>query len=250
MNKKTLKAICSITFILSSMFLINCFGGIPTMPMGEIQNKAILLADLLPGKFGKLWVERTIQLKATFEGSQNSSGMAGGPGGGGFFPLTAQATFIDSSLIECGLNEFENLSNMEEKEISEYEKLYKETYKTDNNYFIWLELQTPYTEEIIDLNRLDIFWEDDKGNKYEPSQVIEYSVEKNRNPFYNFNLVDRDSIGKELQRWEVTKKNFIILFSKTDVIGEKVIDENTKTLTIVLFDWNDKGLKHKGTWSL
>lgn len=245
MNKKIVALIYSNIFILSLMFLVDCFGGLPATQMGEIQNTGILLSNLLPGKFAKLWVERTIQLKATFEGSQNQLG----PSGGGFIPLIAQATFIDSTLIECGLSNFRTLSEMSENEKQEYVKIYKETYKIGSYHFVWLELQTPYTEEILDLNRWNFYLEDDKGNQYDPKEIIEYSIGANKNPFQNSTLAHRDSVNNKFENLEISSKTVLLYFPKVNINGEKIIDDN-KTISLVIFNWSNKNAKNKGTWEL
>lgn len=248
MSKNSHAVIYFIIFILSFMFLFSCFGGIPTMRTVEIQNKGILLVDLLPGKFGNLWVERTIQLKATFDRLKSSTGMMGGPGGGGFYPLIAQATFIDSTLIECGLNEFENLSEMSDEEKRHYEKIYKETYKTANSHFIWLELQTPYTKEVLDLNRWTIYLEDNKGNKYDPQEIIEYSIEADKDPIQNSIPPSIDSIDNKY--WKNSSKTVLLYFPKINIYGGKIIDGNSKTISLVIFNWRSKNVNNIGTWDL
>jgi hypothetical protein len=249
MSKKNPSVIHSIIFILSFMFLVNCFGVIPTLRMDEVQNAGILLPDLLPGKFGKLWVERTIQLKATFEGSQSSSGVMGGHGGGGFFPLIAKATFIDSSLIKCGLNDFETLLEMSENEKQEYAKIYKETYKIGSYHFFWLELQTQYTEEILDLNRWNFYLEDDKGNKYDPQEIVEYSFEVN-NPFQKSTLISRDIVENKFQNLKISSKTILLYFPKVNINGENIVDNSCKNISLVVFSWDNKNVKNKGTWDL
>jgi hypothetical protein len=217
------------------------------MKMDAFQNTASILSDFLPGKFGKFWIQRTIQLKPTFDPEFSSGGMGGR---GGYLPIIANATFIDSTLIECGMKEFENLAEMVEEEIVEYGKIYRQKYKTGDYYFIWLELQTHYTKEILDLDRLSIYWEVDNGDKFEPAEVIEYPLENSLSLINNFNPVKNDSLNNEYQPWKISSKTILLFFSKANIYGEEVIDINTKSVSLVLFDWNNKSVKNKGTWYL
>lgn len=250
-NKKTLARIYFILLLISLKVLIGCYGSKPMMRIGELgteEKPAALLSKLMPGTFGKLLAERTIQLKMVFDDLKGPG--VGGPGGG-LSLLTASATLMDSTLVKVGLEEFEKLSEMSKEEIADYEKTYRQEFKTDDYHFVWLQLQTPYTEEILDLDRWNIWLEDNNGNKYNPAELVEYPLENiNELPFSFSDPAIRDSISKDFKQWKITSKTILLFFSKTNIVGEKIIDENTKTITLTLLDWNNRSVRNEGIWNL
>jgi hypothetical protein len=143
---------------------------------------------------------------------------------------------------------------MSKEEIIEFKGAYKQKFETDNYYLVWLELKTPYSANILDLERWNIYWMDNQGKKYEPAKTIEYvgyADKINQTlPLRELSMVKQDSTHKESVQWNISSKTIYLFFSKENTIGEKVIDKKTETLTLVIFDWNNRNVKHEGTWDL
>ena len=141
-------------FIAVSGFAAGCMvpggPGMMRQPFGQGERNTFITQDL-----EKLWNERTIRLLPAFEG-------AGGPGGmRRSFPLTASATLMDSVLADYGLEEFAKLAGMNDSERILYKTTYKEVNKIDENIFVWLELKTSYSKDLLKIDNWSIFFEDD-----------------------------------------------------------------------------------------
>ena len=112
-------------------------------------------------------------------------------------------------------------------------------------------MKTSYTEEILELDRWNIWWEDNNGNKYNPAELIEYPLENTQENVFNKLIpANRDSANKDFNQVKISSKTVLLFFPKTDVNGEKVIDENTKSLKLVLLEWSNRSIRNEGTWNL
>jgi hypothetical protein len=221
--------------------------GPPSMMLNrQHQNKGALLTEIVPGIFAKSWIERTVQLNAELSDSHTPGGF---PGGMSFIKLNA--TLMDSSLVISGLKEFEILSEMDKEEIADYEKSYKQNYKISDYYFIWLEMQTTGTEEIFNLERWNIWCENNVGIQYNPAEIIESTMlHKPINPSVPSSLENKGTTDKKFESTPIPNKVILLYFAKSDINGNDIVDLNTGTLSLVLLDWNDRGIKYKGTWDL
>lgn len=242
----TLKAIYFICLLISLVVLATCSAEPPMLHNGENQRKMALLTDIIPGTFAKCWIERTVQLNTVFSDSHTPGGF---PGGMSF--ITLNATLMDSTLIECGLKEFEDLSEMDEEEIADYVKSYHQYFNRGNYYFVWLEMQTQFTEEIFNLESWNIWCENNKGNQYDPVETIEYTIHQNPIiPSAPSSFQNLETNDNKFNRSQISTKTILLYFAKTDINGKNIIEVSNSTLSLVLLDWNDRGIRYKGTWDL
>ncbi len=210
------------------------------------QNKGALLTEIVPGIFAKSWIERTVQLNAELSDSHTLGGF---PGGMSFIKLNA--TLMDSSLVNSGLKEFEILSEMDKEEIADYEKSYKQNYKISDYYFIWLEMQTTGTEEIFNLERWNIWCENNTGDQSNPVEIIEYTTLQNPIDLsVPSNFENQRTPDKKFEPPQISTNVILLYFAKTDINGKDIVDTYIGTLSLVLLDWSDRGIKYKGTWDL
>ena len=172
--------------------------------------------------------------------------MAGGRGGGeNEFPLDIAATWMDSSLIEAGLQHYANLINMTPEENTTFRNAYFQRYDAENHLLIWCEMQTTWTELFLDLNRWIIFIEDDALNQYEPMQILDESQSSRQ--------MVMDSLPGFLSerrrpRWEIHQKTLMFCFPKRDLLKDQILSERVRFLKLV-FQLNDnEKTRAEGMW--
>ncbi len=103
------------------------------------------------GKFEQLWAERTITLTQ----NRSGAGMGMGSGEGVSFPILVQATFMDSTLIHAGIEEFARLSSMNEEEAARFRTSYEMLHIRGDSIFIWVEMQNNIDGRISSARSLD-----------------------------------------------------------------------------------------------
>jgi hypothetical protein len=239
--------IIKILLIFSAVFFVyfsGCMFGGPEM-MGR-SSEARRNESFFPSKMEKIWNEKTISLKPVFGGGGSS--LLGGSGQsqgrmGAAFPLFASATFIDSALMDMGIEEFSSLAKMNDSEKVSYKTKYMEINKPDQYMYVWLELRTSYSADLLKLDNWSIFLEDDKGNQFDPKNTIEYKGKEIQIPG-NFNP-DR-SPGRN-NYWQTTSKVLQLYFPKKRYDGSPLINKDVKSIKLVMFNWNNNA-RFEGIW--
>jgi hypothetical protein len=103
---------------------------------------------------------------------------------------------------------------MDEAEIADYEKSYKQNYKIGDYYFIWLEMQTIGTKEIFNLERWNIWCENNMGNQYNPDEIIEYTMlQKPINPSVPSNFENSGITDKKFESTPISTKVILLYFA-------------------------------------
>lgn len=229
--------LCTGILFAAVFALSGCFTGGPGM-MGP-GNTGNVRENTFPiGNLETLWNERTIRLTPA------SGGLGGAQEGmRGLFPLNASATLIDSTLMNAGLQEFALLADIKEQDKGSYAVRYKEINKPDEYLFVWLELRTSYSKDLLNLDKWSIFLEDDKGNQYDPKNIVEY-------PEKDLPKVDTPNRRSSTERnntWQMSSKILQLYFPKKRFDGSLLISPDVKSIKLVMFNWSNNA-RYEGKW--
>jgi hypothetical protein len=201
--------------------------------------------------FPVLWEKWTVYFGARAGGGRSlplisAFTMAGGRGGGeNEFPLDIAATFMDSSLIEAGLQHYANLVKMTPEEETTFRRAYFQRYDVENHLLVWCEMQTTWTELFLDLDRWIIFIEDDALNQYEPVQILDeaqFSRQMVTDSLPEFPSERRRS------RWEIHQKTLMLCFPKRDLLKDPILSEQVRFLKLIFQLKDDEKTKAEGMW--
>lgn len=241
-NKNIVRYI-AILLIAAFAFVTGCM----TVPGGP----GMMGGQFVPGErntfitheLGNLWTERTIRLNPVNERGSGSSFMGGGGPGGmrGTFPLNASATLIDSALADYGLEEFAGFADMNESEKILYKAKYKEVNKMKENIYVWLDLKTSYSKDLLNIDNWSIFFEDDKGNQFDPVNIVE--IPEKELPG-DFRVRRNDDINNH---WQMSSKVLQLYFPKKRADGSLLINKNIDNIKLVMFNWSNNA-RYEGMW--
>jgi len=134
--------------------------------------------SLLAPSFERVWKEHTIVLGSHLRrgtGPPSSSG-PGGQNPLGPFPVIVHATIVDSLLIEAGIQEFARLAGMDALRVDVYRQAYRQLHRLGDAVFVYLEMETPWTEEYLKPDRWILYVEDMDGHQVEPAHIVEHPV--------------------------------------------------------------------------
>lgn len=242
-----------VWFLMGARMLIVFAGCMPsTATLPAERGNVALWSSLLPGSFGKLWTERTILLGQLSDGFRLPalSPLGGSPpDGDGPFPLIVRATLVDSVLIEAGIREYGRLASMTDEELSAFQSAYHAKHDVDNSLFVWLELQTSYTDDFLKLERWIIFLEDETKQQFEPMRVVEHPMQKRPPPDAAADRAGRNSLvyPGELT-WPLTTKAVELYFPKKRYDGAPLLSATTKTLKLVVLEPKNTSVRAEGSW--
>lgn len=111
--------------------------------------------------------------------------------------------FMDSMLIEVGLQHFADLLKMTPQEREEFHHAYYQRYDPTNYLLIWCELRTTWSELYLDSNRWLIFIEDHAMNQYEPVRILQESQSSQETVT---DSLPRFRSERRRPRWEIHQK--------------------------------------------
>lgn len=173
-------------------------------------------------------------------------------GGGGIgrgrneFPLSIEATLMDSVLIETGLRHFSGLAGMAPDEETAYRARYFKHYGADEHLLIWCELLTRYAANYLNPDRWIIYIEDDEENRFEPLQIMRES------PLYQHEIMSSPRAfhaESPEPRAEFHRQSWMLCFPGIDRTGVPVLSEAVKDLKLVFQFMDDRDSRAGGTWS-
>lgn len=240
--------------IVSLGLLVGCMssGGFRPGSAGLFLQKP----SLIPGSFEDLWEARTIFPTKSFETpSLLSAGGSGRRGGFDPFPLTVHATFMDSALIERGLDLYTGLADLSALEARAYRNRYHDDHHTGEYLYVWAELTTRYHESYLQLDRWIFFLENESGQQFEPVQVVEKGERRREffpgllmagpNPDQGHGPAPRTSPAlPERQRVKIVE----FYFPRTSFYGAPVVGPNTRTIDLVVVSRENLDERAAGTW--
>ncbi|MGE5401119.1 MAG: hypothetical protein ACM3S2_12000 [Ignavibacteriales bacterium] len=234
--------------------------GCMTVPLSRQSEEApaasTMLYSMLPGNFSNLWQQRTVKLSVTVD-QQAPAPIIGGSSGEGeggrsrMLPIDLSVTYMDSVLVKAGLTEFETLAQMNPQESAEFENRYHEKFQNGNFNLIWMEMNSFYSEDALTRDKWTIYLEDDRGNKYEPSRILENPATVEQNPILSDSGAQNNEPGRfnRAEMFRLNSKSFLLYFPQKGYDGKDII-RNTKALKFVFFEWSSRDVKKEGTLNL
>jgi len=153
---------------------------------------------------------------------------------------------MDTMLIEAGLHHYETRLAMTQQERGEFRRTYFQRYDVENHLLIWCEVQTTWTELYLDLDRWNIFIEDDALNQYEPLKVFERSQPTRQ---MVMDVFPEFETKRRLPRWEIHQKSSMLCFPKQDFYQNPVLSPKVKFLKLVFQLNDDEKTKAEGIWA-
>ncbi len=246
----------AIAWIVGCMSILGLGAGYsPTMsyPQAKPETAGGLQSSSLES-FDKLWEERTISFgqgsdRTGFPSFSGSS--VGDRSERGAFPLILHATFMDSVLVEAGSQEYSRLASMTEGELKSYRESFLSAHDISRYIYIWIELQTPLSEEYLKLDRWTIFLEDEQKHQFDPIRVVEHPRERGvarRQP------TSEDETGnllsERLQERFLVAKDVEFYFPKYHIQGEPVVGSEMRRLKLVVVQSSNPNVRAEGTWDL
>lgn len=240
------------TIILLSVCLIGVSSCSPATGYRQPERgRQVALSSIAATPFEKLWAERTISFGQTFGGAGTSPFT--GPGGGGelAFPLIVRATFMDSILIEAGIKEFGRLASMSDEELNRYRASYRSAHNLDDKLFVWVELQTSFSEEYLQLGRWTLFLEDENKHQVEPTHIVEHPGGRESAIRSTSSGEERGSpLGGRALGWSAVTKDVELYLPLYRVGGEALVSNTTKSLKFVVVQSTNPSVRAEGTWDL
>jgi hypothetical protein len=151
---------------------------------------------------------------------------------------------MDSMLVEVGIREFGRLAGMDTNGLEMYRKSYRARYRFDENFFVYVEMQTFLAEDYLRVARWIFFVEDEKGNQVEPERVVEHPIQRQgpRSLPSSGLGVGPEGFGAE--------KRIIEFYFPLDRFPEGVRALRKSGLKLVLLDAGNPLVRAEGTWNL
>jgi len=238
--------------------LVLFLAGCATVPSSQ-KNRASIYRDESSASgqesFAALWESRTLLFGRTASGrglgllGTGFSGLGGSEAPAGGFPLDITATFIDSLLLEAGLQYCSTLLEMSPQEAADFRLAYQRRYDPAHHILIWCRLRTTWAELHLDLDRWTIFIQvrDDELRQYEPVKIIE--EQQTSRPA----MTEMPSEFVPEQgpvRRQMHQKSMMLCFPRQDLLNNPVLSPQVKTLMLVFQENADEKTKAEGTWVL
>jgi hypothetical protein len=109
---------------------------------------------LFSNSFEAAWKKNTFVLGPGSSRRLGSFPMPGGDRGDGGFPLTVQATLMDSALVEAGIKEFAGLAGIDSTSFNAYRAIYLKRHSIDGCVLVYVDIQTFLAEDYLEADPL------------------------------------------------------------------------------------------------
>ena len=209
------------------------------------RQKAEGLKSVLGYRFEELWNRETIILSSRRPTGIGFPSQSGEPGEQalGEFPLSVQATFMDSVLVDEGIRECARLASMDTTALKAYLDFYRKKHTLDENAFVYVKIQTSLVAEYLSTDRWTFFVEVQDGNQVEPARIVQQAV-KQQLPRGNA------PYGREWEDWSTTTWVLELYFPLSRLsLPNRTLDHPFE-LKLVIVDNNNLQLRAEGTWKL
>lgn len=174
-----------------------------------------------------------------------------GPGGFGTgtqqFPVVVTATLVDSILTEAEIRYTAPPDSLDGDAGKARRLSLLSRRHTRDGFSIRIVLSTFLHESYASMDRWVVFIEDQDGNPYEPTEVVEDMVTDNPDPSRRVPmgfLGERDTpLSRKAQQYDLR-------FPYNDALGNPVWGSQTRSIQLILFDKNDSQNRTQGEWLL
>ncbi len=211
---------------------------IPNAPIETLENSEASFLEIK---------SRWTVVLGSVRGGGTTGMMSGGRGsrGSGRFPLTVRATLMDEQVIEAGLLYYDEMASMSVIEDEIFRQDYREHHELDRYMLIEAHLETTGAENYLDFSRYTIFLQDDQGNQYDLSKIVEMPLFNNRfEESSGRSSVDRPFTLDSNHH----QKNAFLYFPQNDFYGQPIIHENLEYLKIVFILEKGGSGRAEGSW--
>ena len=225
------------------------------MLRGSMEAKENMLMRTAPSLtlFDKLWSERTIILGQGMDGrGVPLLPMMGGGQNVAPFPMTVQATLMDSALVAEGIREFGRLASMNDAELIRFDSLYHSVHNDNGYLYVWAEIRTTSTEDFLQLDKWTIYLENDQGRQLEPGRIVASPIMKDQ----SFALSSRGGVdqargprqGSEL--WTPSVRDVELYFPLQRKGEEAFLNPGDRNLKFIMLENTNPAVRAEGMWLL
>jgi hypothetical protein len=205
----------------------------------EQQEVAI---PLLSSSFEAAWKRNTLILGPGSSQAPGSFPMPGGGRGEAAFPLTVQATVMDSALVDAGIREFAGIAGIDTNSLEAYRATYLKHHGLEGCVLVYVDMQTFLAEDYLEANRWVFFVEDEHRNQVEPIRIVQHPVQRQaprpRSPYGAGSRVGFKPVKRILE----------LLFPLQRLPQMKNTIEGFRSLKFVVLDINNSQVRAEGAW--
>jgi hypothetical protein len=202
------------------------------------------------GLFEKLWAEHTITLSRE-RGGQAPASETGSEVGESAFPITVQATYMDSTIVQEGLREFVILGSMSDDQAAQFRTRYAGSHASGDSLFIWVDMQTVSTEDYLKIERWTMYLENEAGNQFEPSRIVEHPVQHQG----RLTTFAAEGPGSELAAalpgsWPRVEKQVELYFPRIPIGGTHSPGNASSLLRFTILESKNPNVRAGGVWQV
>ena len=197
---------------------------------------------LFSNSFEAAWKKNTLVLGPASSRTLGSFPMPGGDRGDEGFPLTVQATIMDSALVDAGIREFGGLAGVDTNSLDGYRAIYLKRHGMDGCVLVYVDMQTFLAEDYLEADRWVFFVEDEHRNQVEPIRIVQHPVQRQASrPGSPYGAGSRVGL-------KPVKRILELFFPLKRLPQMKNSIEGFRTLKLVVLDINNSQVRAEGGW--
>ncbi|MBF8296890.1 MAG: hypothetical protein HW389_3435 [Bacteroidetes bacterium] len=198
---------------------------------------------LFSNSFEAAWKKNTFVLGPGSSRRLGSFPMPGGDRGDGGFPLTVQATLMDSALVEAGIKEFAGLAGIDSTSFNAYRAIYLKRHSIDGCVLVYVDIQTFLAEDYLEADRWVFFVEDEHRNQVEPIRIVQHPVQRQApRPGSPYGAGSRVGLGP-------LKRVLELFFPLKHLPQMRNSIEGFRSLKLVVLQINNSQVRAEGGWN-
>lgn len=205
----------------------------------EQQEVAI---PLFSNSFEAGWKRNTLALGPGSSRAPGSFPMPGGGRGEAAFPLTVQATVMDSALVDAGIREFAGIAGIDTNSLEAYRATYLKHHSLEGCVMVYVDMQTFLAEDYLEADRWVFFVEDEHRNQVEPIRIVQHPVQRQAS-----RLGSPYGAGSQVGLKPV-KRILELFFPLKRLPQMRNSIEGFRTLKLVVLDINNSRVRAEGGW--
>jgi hypothetical protein len=214
-------------------------------PGGEYrlpEEQQELATPLFSNSFETAWRKNTIFLGPGSSRAPAAFMMPGGGRGDAAFPLTVQATIMDSALVDAGIREFAGIAGIDANGLDTYRETYLKRHSLDGCVLVYVDMQTFLAEDYLETERWVLFVEDEHRNQVEPIRIVQHPVLRQAP-----RLGSAYGVGSRVG-FKPVKRILELFFPLKRLPQMKNTIGEFRSLKFVVLDINNSQVRAEGTW--